>query len=626
MRRYHFMITTSCALALAACVQGIDTDEQIIDETEQALVDPASVLGFESTADWTVAGAVKSASSDHSQGSSALALRNFNFVELTSAALSTVSGVTSTIAFDLKAPVSPAFGNAQLFVNIPSRGVHSVMLGQVSLAGLPAGTYSPISFNVPASVASALSQTYSDLTFKIVLNVPHTTVDYLVDNLHFVGGTPTGPSKVELRVSSADDRLVFSVNGLQRRVFDINDPDLGQRIDVSDWFGSGISDLRFLTLNTGGPTSYGVEVWVDNQLVVNAPCPATLCNGQDVRTGIVADRTFSLNIPNRPAVQSVTVTANSAQPGKVYVNDVFTGRTTPTTLPLPPGNYTIGVGLGTESPPYDYTGSYREQTVTVGASPVAVDITANAPLGVQEETRIAILPIRHSINYVASLGGPDPSNTGVLSDDDITDLLTQARATNARWLEPLSYGLATWTVEVLPTVEDVPMVEQNHDGWDTSRFRSEFPTAALESQYDMIVLLFPQHQANGSLVDDESNIAWAFDEQYIGFPTTFTGDGIGVPNASFLHEVMHNYESHNENVLRLYNGINGLHGSEQHGYYGGGNGEVDFLHFYRHFLRGQVAELGGMRSDLSWPAIGEVSENSDLYLGVFPVLRHGFNP
>ncbi|AUX46782.1 uncharacterized protein SOCE26_082910 [Sorangium cellulosum] len=164
----------------------------------------------------------------------------------------------------------------------------------------------------------------------------------------------------------------------------------------------------------------------------------------------------------------------------------------------------IGVGLGTESPPYDYTGSYREQTVTVDASPVQVDITTNPPLGVQEDTRIGILPIRRSINYVASLGGPDPSNTGVLSDDDITDLLTQARATSARWLEPLSYGLARWTVEVLPTVEDVPMVEQNHDGW--------------------------------------------------------------------------------------------------------------------------VAELGGMRPDLDWPAIGEVSENADLYLGVFPVLRRGFHP
>ncbi|WP_437476312.1 hypothetical protein WME75_26115 [Sorangium sp. So ce1014] len=44
----------------------------------------------------------------------------------------------------------------------------------------------------------------------------------------------------------------------------------------------------------------------------------------------------------------------------------------------------------------------------------------------------------------------------------------------------------------------------------------------------------------------------------------------------------------------------------------------------RHLLRGQVAELGGMRIDLEWPAIGAVSGNSDLFLGFFPVLRHGY--
>ncbi|WP_437606917.1 PEGA domain-containing protein [Sorangium sp. So ce834] len=623
MRRLRFMITTSCALALAACVQGTSTDEPFVDEVGQALVNPASVLGFESIADWTASGAVKSASADHSEGTSALALRNFNFVELQSVPLTTVSGVTSTIAFDLKPPVSPGFGNAQLVVNIPSQGVHSVWLGQVNLAGLPAGTYSPISFSLPASVVSALSNTYSDLTFKIVLNVPQTTTDYLVDNLRFVGGAPAGHSKVELRVSSADDRLVLYVNGLQRRMFHSADPSIGQRIDVSDWFGSGDNDLRIQTLNTEGPTSYGVEVWVDNQRVVNATCPATLCNGQEVRQGIVADRTFSVDTPNRPALQPVTVTATSSQPGKVYVNDVYTGRATPTTLSLPPGNYTIGVGLGTQSPPYDYTGSYREQSVTVGASPMTVDVTANPPLGIQEDTRIGILPIRRSINYRASLGGADPSNVGVLSEGDIERLLTQARATSARWLEPLSYGLAKWTVDVLPTVEDVPIYEPNHDGWDTGRFQSENPTAHLLSDYDMIVLYIPQHRADGSLVHDESNLAWAWDDRYLAIPTTYTGEGIGVPNAGLLHEVIHNYEGYNRNVLRSYNGIHGLHGSSNHGYYDGSNGEHNFVYFYRHFLRGQVAEFEAMRPDQDWPSIGATS--GSLYLGVFPVLRHGFN-
>ncbi|WP_437731969.1 hypothetical protein [Sorangium sp. So ce1335] len=623
MRHSRFMMTTSCALVLAACAHGADTEEQIVDEAAQALATPASVLGFESTADWTASGAVKSASLDHSQGSSALAVRNFSFVELQSAPLTTVSGVTSTIAFDLKAPVSPAFGNAQLVVNIPSRGVHTVWLGQVNLAGLPAGTFSPISFNLPANVVQALSQTYSDLTFKIVLNVPYTTTDYVIDNLRFVGGTQAGHSKVELRVSSANDRLVLWVNGLQRRMFHSADPSIGQRIDVSDWFGSGDNDLRIQALSTGGPMNYGVEVWVDNQLVANAACPATLCNGQKVRQGIVADLNVDVSTPNRPALQPVTVTAASAQPGKVYVNDVYTGLSTPTTLSLPPGSYTIGVGLGTESPPYDYTGSYREQSVTVGASPVNVDITTSSPLGIQEDTRIGILPIRRSINYSASLGGADPSNEGVLSEGDIENLLTQARATSDRWVEPLSYGLARWTVDVLPPVEDVPIYEPGHDGWDTGRFRSEYPTEHLLSDYDMIVLFIPQHRADRSLVHDVTNLSWAWEDRYLAIPTTYTGDGNGVPNAVLLHEVMHNYEGYNRNTLRSYNGIHGLHGSSNHGYHDGSNGEHNFVYFYRHFLRGQVAELEAMHPDHGWPTVGAPPES--LYLGVFPVLRHGFN-
>ncbi len=625
MRRLSFMITTSCALALGACLQAPEVDEQRVDQVEQGLVDPASVLGFESVADWTVAGAAKSASADPSEGASALALRNFAFAELRSVPLTTVSGVTSTLAFDLKPPVPPAFGNAQLTVNIPSRGVHSVLLGQVSLGDLAAGTYSTLSFDVPPSVVSALQQAYSDLTFKIVLNVPYSTADYLVDHLRFVGGTPPGgDSTVELRVSGVDDRLVVSVNGLQRRVFHLGEASVGQRIDVSDWFGSGANDLRVQLLNTGGPTTGGVELWVDDQPVVSEVCPAAVCNGLDARTGIVWDRTFSIATPDRPAFQPVTVTGGSGVSGQVYVNDVFTGRVTPTTLSLPPGDYTIGVGSGSKLPPVDYTGSFFEQQVTVGASPVAVDITTTPQLPFQEETRIAILPIRNSINHVASLNGPDPSNTGVLAEGDITALEAQAWATNDRWFQPLSYGLARWTITVLPTIEDVPIIEQNHDGWDTTRFIAEAGTGSLASQYDMVVYFFSQHRADGTPVERVSNIAWAFDGTNIGFSTSFTGVGPDLLNAAFLHEVLHNYESYNQNQLHLYNGIEGLHGAEQHGYYGGSAGEEDFVHFYRHFMRGQVAELGAMRSNLDWPAIGEVAASSDLYLGVFPVLRRGF--
>jgi hypothetical protein len=61
--------------------------------------------------------------------------------------------------------------------------------------------------------------------------------------------------------------------------------------------------------------------------------------------------------------------------------------------------------------------------------------------------------------------------------------------------------------------------------------------------------------------------------------------------------------------------VNGLHGANQHGYYTeGSSGETDFLRFYRAYMRGQVAELDGMRPDINWPS---VPTTADLYVGVF---------
>lgn len=44
--------------------------------------------------------------------------------------------------------------------------------------------------------------------------------------------------------------------------------------------------------------------------------------------------------------------------------------------------------------------------------------------------------------------------------------------------------------------------------------------------------------------------------------------------------------------LLAYGGADGVHGAEEHGYTFGGNGENDWLQFYRPFMRGQVVEAG----------------------------------
>jgi hypothetical protein len=180
-------IVSVCALVLAAC-GGTPEDYELVDQTEQSLVDNQQVLGFESSTLWTASTGTKSSTTDRTQGALALALKNFTYAELQSVALTNLSGATPTLSFDLKPPVSPAWGQAQLFVSIPSRGVNNAYIGQVWIAGIQANVYRKLSFAVPSNVVSALSQTYSDLRFKIALSVPQTSVDYKVDNLRFEGG------------------------------------------------------------------------------------------------------------------------------------------------------------------------------------------------------------------------------------------------------------------------------------------------------------------------------------------------------------------------------------------------------------------------------------------------------
>lgn len=601
------------SFVFSGCGAAPESESEPVGQVEQAVVDVARVLGFESTADWSVTTGTKSSSTIRTQGARSLALRNFSYVELRSVALPTLSGVTSTLAFDLRAPVSPAWGQAQLFVSIPSRGIYNQFSGQVSVAGMPASTFREIAFSLPANVVTALGQGYSDLTLTVTLNVPQTSQNYLFDNVRF-GGAAT-PNLVELRVSDVDDYVYVTVNGVRRRIYYWGDPSQGQRIDVSSWFGAGANDLRIQTINTGGPASYHAELWVDGQLVLDELCPATLCNGADAPVGMLLNRQATITTPNRPARQTVQLTSGVA--GKVYLNDEYTGLTTPASLSLPPGSYTFGLGVSTDAP-FAYTGEYREQTVSVASAPLAVNLGAAPVLPLQDTTRIAILPVRDTHS-------PDASNVGVLSPSDVTEFASQAASTASVWFRPLTYGLAAWNVEVLPMVTSVPLVLPAPDAVpDTEAMLDAAGLQGLKQSYDIIVYYFSQHRPDGSPVDNASGYAWGGGGQFITISTMFTRGGGNAPNAALLHESLHNYEWYNHERLHFYNGVGWLHGAEEHGYdYEGDQGETDWLKWYRAFMRGQAADLAGMRDGLDWPS---VPATGDLYTGVFPTFRRGFSP
>ncbi len=595
----------------------------------QALSDVSQVFAFENVADWAVSQGTKSASGQRSQGSASLGVSGFTFTTVTSVPLPTPPSVTGTLALDLLVPAVPAWGELSIFISIPSRNVYQQKVGQKTIAGLPADAFNTLSLQVPAPLVDALRGGYDDLRIEIALNAPQTSASYLLDNLRFVG--ETAASKVEIEVSQGVDDFVYaSVDGIRKKVWYIGDPDQGRRVDVTGWFGAGDHALRLQAINTVGPASYGVRVWVDGALALDAPCPANVCNGTDAPRGIILDRTLTLTTPGQPAAQAVRIT--SAAPGKLYVDDAFTGLTTtgtavPVSLSLPPGEHTIGLGVSDDSPP-DYTGSFFERTVTLGEAGVDLDFNSASPLPVQERTTIALVPVR---NFIVDTFPAD--ERGVLDDADVSDLDALSQATRDEWLEPFSYGLVSWDLDLLPVVEDVALHARTHDGIpDADAFLKSAGLESLREQYEIVLLYYDVFDADGSVLRGVVNglpvdftvSAWG-GGGLIWFNTFWVstyGDPTG-PNPALLHESLHNYEGYNEGRTHFYNGADGMHGDDEHGYRSGDGGELDFALYQRLFMRNQVAELNTTRVGLP---VSSPPPRADLWVGVFDTMRGGYAP
>jgi hypothetical protein len=615
------VLCASALLAMVACSQapdaGSDADEA--GSVTQLLANPASVLGFENATEWTSSQGLKTSSSTRSQGAASLGISGFTYTAVISSPLGTLSGVSGTVGLDVRLPATVAWGQVQLSYSIPSKNIYERQLGQVSLAGVPAGSFRTLSFTVPASLQQELQTAYSDLTFKVGVTVPQSSQTILLDNLRFITQTIQA-NKVEIEVTSADDAVVAFVDGVRRGSWALNDPRLFTRVDVSSWFASGAHSLRLLSANTGGPASYGVRVWADNVLVYEAQCPNTVCNGLDQDPAIVLDKTLQISTPTHPAAQTVQVT--STTPGKVYLNNAFTGLSTtgtatPVTLTLPQGSYSFGLGTSTDSPP-SYTGEYREQQVTVGSASVNLNLSAAPKLGVQDTTRIVVVPIRHTVH--------DPSGrTGNLTNEDITSFQAQVQATRTQWNLPFSYGLNDWNVTWSPTVENVPVhVRANNKGIDTDAFLCEAGLTSLRSNYDIVLYFWNSYDDSGAGLPADTSGYGGGGQVWLNTSWTRRTDWPHTgPNPALLHEVLHNYEQYNHGVLRNYNGIAQLHGATQHGYPDGAGGELDFARWMRVYTRGQVGERVTTREtdSLSTPIA-----NPDLYNGVFDTIRRGYSP
>lgn len=600
----------TAALAILALAALAATAQASAPSTEE-------ILGFESGSGWSLSQGRSESSTEHTQGQASLLASRFWYAELQSPAVIGVGEPTNEIGFDLWVPANTTWGTIQLVATAPSANFWEQMLGQTALSASQAGSWSTLRFPVSEAAKAMFAARPSDLRFKLRLSLPWTEVGYRLDNLRFLGQNPT-QSRVEIRVPLADDFVYAEANNIRHRIGYWGQPDsFAQWRDVSSWFQGGDNDLTIMAANRFGPYDARVEVRVDGGAPIVVDCQSAGCLS-GIERGVFLRTSIRLSGLNLPAGQNVTFT--SAQPGKLYLEDQYTGRTTPTTLRLPRGTYRAGVGVSTDVAPA-YSGRFHEKIVQVGSQSVSVDMeTQGTPLPVQHTTRIAVLPIARA---VLSDGSPD----GVMTKAMVDKFQQQFQNTRNLLFRPFAYGLADLDVTFLPMETQLPLeaataASLNDSTWAYMRhpkFQSLF------SDYNFVVVVHPNLDAG--LVRIPNTGTWAGSGgQIIGFPISWSWSRTAAePSDGLYHEMLHQFEDGSESSHHLFTGIQGLHGGEEHGYtYDFGNDHwnhtQEWLAWYRAFVRGQVGESLDLQTI---PQITVPLSNAPYHVGTFSSIRYG---
>ncbi|WP_437305610.1 basic secretory protein-like protein [Sorangium sp. So ce388] len=259
----------TCA-ALSACTAAAGSpDEDLVETAELALTQQESVFGFENVTQWTASSGTVASSTVHSEGTSALGLSSFTYAELVSPALSSLSGITDELALDIRLPISPSYGQLQVFVSSATLGLSNTWVGQASLQGLSANTFHELVLAVPPTVKSALQQSYSDLQIKITLSLPSSTSATVLDHLQFKGGTSTPAcgtgSPYTLNVTTVpgfDNAILEDMECTFYSVY----PQLVQRFNTSaaTTVGFNITNESGVAWASGGSTFYNKQHMLDN--------------------------------------------------------------------------------------------------------------------------------------------------------------------------------------------------------------------------------------------------------------------------------------------------------------------------------------------------------------------------
>jgi hypothetical protein len=260
----------------------------------------------------------------------------------------------------------------------------------------------------------------------------------------------------------------------------------------------------------------------------------------------------------------------------IYVDGVFTGETAPASIALD-GSHTVGVGID--------DGEFIEFDVDAGtgdATVGAATVVTNRPW------RVAIVPVRTTIH-----GAGGPENTGIVTDNDVELFTEQIQATSDEMVEPFSYGTASWDIDVLPMVTDVPLHRASGTGEppDGGRLIEEAGLTSVNEDYDFHIIFYGVLTEDGEQVDDEPCCLWG------GGNSVALNNGWNVrergpePFEGFLHEWLHVVEQRHGADPPEPLSTGGLHGAQET-VGEDGSPTSQWLNAYRLFMRSQISENG----------------------------------
>lgn len=247
-------------LASALSCSGVGPGGEEVARSRSALAseEMRPALGFESTAYWSSSVGSTWLSTTRTQGSYSLAVQPSGYTVVTSVALRH-TGVIDRISFDLNLPTSQPnpwwFGDAQLYIEVPSLNTGWAYLGLRQLTGLPLGAWSTLAFDVPPATRALLAgKSYDDLIVRVVLNVPNGAATHLLDDMRLTGASSGIALKTDYRV------LVLHFNPR------IRTPS-GTYVKMSDYFNEhdprlqAASSIEKLRRASGGQLNVVVAEW-----------------------------------------------------------------------------------------------------------------------------------------------------------------------------------------------------------------------------------------------------------------------------------------------------------------------------------------------------------------------------